>query len=113
MKKFGFWGVFIIIFFAANATVFAYSEKPEYQLLASFAAGYANNKDMNDSADKDVKYIRNAINNYYTTYYGTIYPSKIESSTKANTPVGFDLEFRYFSNNIGFGLQVGYHSAKA
>ena len=109
MKKIGFLSVFILTFFVANATVFAYDgEKPKYQLLLSLAAGYAKNKDMDNSAKKSVQNYKKYLNSQTPAY-----TNFSENDTKANLPVGFDLDFRYFFSNFGFGLQVGYYLEKA
>ncbi|MCL1864563.1 MAG: hypothetical protein FWF73_01985 [Spirochaetes bacterium] len=114
MKKLVFISALIFVFFIYNASGFADSsdssgDKTEYQLLISGVMGYANNKDMNASAENEAKFQAEALNFYY---YGINYPYKINSK-KANLPVGVDIDFRLFSDNIGIGLQVGYHTAKA
>ena len=107
MRKFSFLSVFVLIFFIYSATGFAnsYKEKP-FQLLLSGVASFTNNKDMNDWADATTIYVAyiNSISNYST------------DTSKAKTATGFDFEFRYFPDNLwdlGFGLQIGSHTAKA
>ena len=111
MRKFGFFSAFVLIFFIYSATGFAYSESqlPEYQLLFSLDVGYAYNKDMNDDVDDYTLYAEDDLNTYYSP---SSYSHKVET-TKANLPVGFNIEFRSFWDNIGFGVQVGYHMVKA
>jgi len=104
MRKFCFLSVFLLIFFIYSATGFAFTpNKPEYQLLLSLVVGYANNKDMNNWAKEAEDYIN-------WLYSG----GRLESNlSKANIPVGFDIDFRYFFDDIGLGLQIGYHLTKA
>ena len=110
MRKFGFLSVFVLIFFIYSATGFARSEGqlPEYQLLFSLDVGWTNNKDMNDEVKKlaqdDMEELKLAPLNY---------SNFSDSISKGNLPVGFDLDFRYFNDNFGIGLQVGYHLTKA
>ncbi|MCL1834296.1 MAG: hypothetical protein FWG49_07330 [Leptospirales bacterium] len=89
--------------FIANTTVFASDgEKPSIQLLVSGVIGYAYNKDMGDAVD--------AIGEDYILsnpgYKGI-------ETTMPYIPVGFDLDFRYFFDSFGIGLQVGSHAAVA
>ena len=108
MKKLTFLSVFMFVFFIYNATGFAFTpNKPEYQLLLSWVAGYANNKAMNNSAENEAQEFGEE---FATTFGGGGYSI---NSSKANLPAGFDVDFRLFSDNIGIGLQIGYHTAKA
>lgn len=122
MKKLGFLSAFIIIFFVANATVFAYSysEKPSMQLLVSGALGYAKNSGMDNivknSAKKDADDLNDAINLYNATKqpWEPVRPANFYSSDNpAKWSKGVDIDFRYFFDNLGFGLEVGYHTVKS
>ena len=110
MKKLGFLSAFILTIFIANATVFANdNELPSVQLLLSLAVGHASNKDMTNYAEYLAEKDKSDLK--LPPYsYANVDESK---KTKANLPVGFDLDFRFFFGNIGAGFQIGYHLDKA
>jgi hypothetical protein len=111
MKKLGFLSAFILTIFIANATVFFFFyELPSVQLLLSLAVGHASNKDMTNFVEYfskgEVIPELQGLSNGYTNF-------SENSHKKANLPVGFDLDFRFFFGNIGAGFQIGYHLDKA
>ena len=114
IKKFGFSGAFLFIFLICNTANFAYGydEKPSYQLLISAVMGYANNKAMNNSTKSVARYDADWLNSLPVSPQ---YPSPRFSvdNTSANFSGGCDVDFRYFFDNFGIGLQSGYHIARA
>jgi len=110
MRKFGFLSVFVLTFLIYSATGFAYyeeSQPPSMQILLSMSVGGAKNGDMTDMVKDDAKYFELDLGSSGYNKFSDI------KTTKANLPVGFDLDFRYFFDNIGVGFQIGYYLDKA
>ncbi|MCL1864561.1 MAG: hypothetical protein FWF73_01975 [Spirochaetes bacterium] len=106
MKKLGFISAFMLFFFIANATGFADDNKLSMQLLVSGVMGYGKNPGMNSSAKNSAQEDVDLIYSLYSARFD------VDSST-ANWPKGGDIDFRYFFDNIGLGLELGYHITKA